>query len=73
MTEGLGEGVGADSRSSSRPSRRALERLRGLGAEVLERSLPEHLQAGGIAFAGFVEGVTALFAGGGNGFHHAGR
>jgi amidase len=71
VTEGLGEGVGAQS-PVVEALEAALERLRGLGAEIVERSLPEHLQAGGIAFAGFVEGVTALFAGGGNGFHHEG-
>ena len=49
------------------------ERLRELGATVDELSLPEHLQAGGIAFAGFVEGMTALVEGGGNGYHWPGR
>ena len=71
VTEGLGEGVGAQA-VVVEALEAALDRFRGLGAEVVERSLPEHLQAGGIAFAGFVEGVTALFAGGGNGFHHEG-
>ena len=60
VTEGLGEGVGAQA-VVVEALEAAVERLRGLGAEVVERSLPEHLQAGGIAFAGFVEGVTALF------------
>ena len=59
VTEGLGEGVGAQA-VVVEALEAALERLRGLGAEVVERSLPEHLQAGGIAFAGFVEGMTAL-------------
>ncbi len=36
-------------------------------------SLPEHLQAGGVAFAGFVEGMTALMTTGGNGIGWAGR
>ncbi len=53
--------------------RDAAERLAGLGAELCEVSLPEHLQGGGIAFAGYVEGMTALVAGGGNGHHWAGR
>ena len=36
-------------------------------------SLPEHLQAGGVAFAGFVEGMTALMTSGGNGIGWRGR
>ena len=36
-------------------------------------SLPEHLQAGGVAFAGFVEGMTALMTSGGNGIGWTGR
>ena len=71
VTESVGEYVGAQT-PVVEALNAALERLRGLGAEVVEVSLPEHLQAGGIAFAGFVEGMTALVAGGGNGFHHAG-
>jgi amidase len=53
--------------------RGAVERLRGLGAEPVEMSLPEHLQAGGIAFAGFVEGMTNLLETGGNGIGWHGR
>ena len=53
--------------------RAAAERLAGLGAELYERSLPEHLQAGGVAFAGFVEGMTALMTSGGNGIGWSGR
>jgi amidase len=72
VTEGLGEGVGAQA-PVVEAFHEATERLRELGAEIVERSLPEHLQAGGIAFAGFAEGLAALLSGGGNGFHHADR
>ena len=41
--------------------------------ELREVSLPEHLQSAGIAFAGFVEGMTNLMESGGNGFGWAGR
>lgn len=53
--------------------RETIERLRGLGAEIVDVSLPEHLQAGGIAFIGFVEGMTSLLEGGGNGYSWRGR
>ena len=36
-------------------------------------SLPEHVQGGGVAFAAYVEGMTALLRGGGNGYHWSGR
>jgi amidase len=72
VTEGLGEAVGADPAVVA-AVREAAERLAALGAAVSELSLPEHLQAGGIAFAGFVEGMTALVEGAGNGYHWPGR
>jgi amidase len=53
--------------------REVIEQLRGLGAETVEVSLPEHLQAGGIAFIGFVEGMTNLMESGGNGYSWPGR
>jgi amidase len=53
--------------------REAVELLRELGADVREVSLPEHVEAGGIAFAGYVQGMTELVTGGGNGFHWEGR
>lgn len=43
------------------------------GAVIEEVSVPAHLQAGGIAFAGFMEGMAALLRGGGNGYHFEGR
>ena len=51
----------------------AVERLAGLGAEIRRVSLPAHLQAGGIAFAGFVEGMYELVTSGGNGYAWKGR
>ena len=72
VAEGLGDAVGADERVVG-AFQEALERFRSLGAVVHEISLPEHVQAGGIAFAGYVEGMTALLGGGGNGYHWSGR
>lgn len=70
--EGFGEGAGVEPATAD-AVRASVERLRGLGARIVEVSLPEHLQAGGIAFAGFVEGMTNLMESGGNGFSWAGR
>ncbi len=72
LTEGFGEAVGADD-GLVQAVRRAVERFEELGAELRELSIPEHLQAGGAAFATFIEGMTALIAGGGNGYHWPGR
>ena len=72
VTEGFSEAVGAEPATCA-AVRAAAERLAGLGAELHERSLPEHLEAGGVAFAGFVEGMTALMTSGGNGIGWSGR
>lgn len=72
VREGFGEGIGTEEAVVAAVYE-AVDRLRSLGADVRELDLPEHLQAGGIAFAGFVEGMTALLAGGGNGYHWFGR
>jgi amidase len=72
VAEGFSEAVGAEPATCA-AVRAAAERLAGLGAELCERSLPEHLEAGGVAFAGFVEGMTALMTSGGNGIGWAGR
>lgn len=72
LAEGFGEGAGADP-GMVEAVRAAIGRLERLGAGVCELSVPEHLQAGGVAFATFVEGMTALVAGGGNGYHWPGR
>lgn len=49
------------------------DRLVEAGATVEEVHLPEHLSGGGIAFAGFVEGMYALLRGGANGYGLSGR
>lgn len=72
LTEGFGDAVGAGE-TLVRAVGAAIERFEALGAEMLEVSVPEHLQAGGAAFATFIEGMTALVAGGGNGYHWPGR
>jgi amidase len=72
VAEGFTEAVGAEPATCA-AVRAATERLAGLGAEVCECSLPEHLEAGGVAFAGFVEGMTALMTSGGNGIGWSGR
>ena len=72
VAEGFSESVGAEPATCD-AVRSSVELLAGLGAEVRELSLPEHLQAGGVAFAGFVEGMTALMTSGGNGIGWAGR
>jgi amidase len=72
VAEGFGEGVGAEP-ATVEAVRETIGRLEGLGAQALELSLPEHLQAGGISFAGFVEGMYDLCTSGGNGFGWPGR
>ncbi len=52
---------------------RTRSRLEAVGAAVTEISIPAHDALGPVAFAGFVEGLTALLDGGGNGHHWRGR
>lgn len=63
--EGTAETMGA--------VRVAIERIRELGATITEVSIPEHAFAPTLAFAIFVEGLTATFTGFGNGYHWVGR
>lgn len=70
--EGFGEAVGAEP-AMVEAVRGVADRLRALGADVTDVSLPEHETAGAVAFAGFIEGMTALITGGGNGYHWRGR
>jgi amidase len=72
VEEGFSEGVGAEP-ATCEAVRETVERLAGLGAEVRDVSLPQHLEAGGVAFAGFVQGMTALMSSGGNGIGWSGR
>jgi amidase len=50
-----------------------VERLRALGAVVRDVDLPEHLENGPVANGTFVEGMSGLLAGGGNGYQWHGR
>lgn len=72
VTEGFGEAVGAEP-GVVEAVRGFATQLRELGAEVQELSIPEHETAGAVAFAGFIEGMTSLITGGGNGYHWRGR
>jgi amidase len=72
VAEGFAADAGVEPRTAD-AVREVIELLRGLGAEAVDVSLPEHLQAGGIAFIGFVEGMTNLMESGGNGYSWSGR
>jgi amidase len=72
VEEGFSEAVGIEPATAD-SVRGTVERLRELGADTVDVSLPEHLQAGGIAFIGFVEGMTNLMETGGNGYSWRGR
>jgi amidase len=72
VAEGFSEDVGAEP-ATCEAVRATVERLAGIGAAIHDISLPAHLQAGGIAFAGFIEGMTALMTSGGNGIGWSGR
>ncbi|GAB6984169.1 amidase family protein [Nocardioides pyridinolyticus] len=72
----LAEGFSEDDeprRQTSEAVRAVAGRLGDAGAVVAEVSVPEHLQGGGVAFAGFIEGMAATALGGGNGYHWKGR
>jgi amidase len=53
--------------------RAAVERLKELGADVKEVSVPEHLTGSALFFVSVIEGQTATIAGFGNGYHWRGR
>jgi amidase len=72
VEEGFSETVGIDPRVTG-AVRAAVEQLEALGATAMPLSVPEHLTFGDVAFAGFIEGMTALMTGGGNGYHWPGR
>lgn len=50
----------------------AVERIRSLGGEVVDISIPEHTMAGPILFAAMLEGVMATLHGNGEGYHRGG-
>lgn len=72
VDEGFSEEVGAQP-AVIEAVEGAVGRFETLGSAVRRISLPEHVQGGGIAFAGFIEGMTDLMASGGNGRGWAGR
>ena len=72
VIEGFGEVVGAEPGVVD-AVRGVADQLRELGADVRDVSIPDHETAGAIAFAGFIEGMTSLITGGGNGYHWRGR
>jgi amidase len=72
VREAFGDEVGMEPATAA-AVRDAVARLEALGADAVDVSLPEHLQAGGIAFIGFVEGMTNLMETGGNGYSWPGR
>jgi len=72
LVEGFGEGTPEED-ATSRSVRDVAARMAAAGAELVDVSVPEHAAAGGIAFAGFIEGMAASLYGGGNGFHWKGR
>jgi amidase len=72
LEEGLAESAGIEAATASAAGE-AVERLSRLGAQVQRISVPEHLQSGAVEFGCFVEGITAQFSGGGNGWHWTGR
>ena len=53
--------------------REAIDRLRGLDAEVEDVSIPEHALGEVVTIGSSMEGMAALLAGGGNGYHHPGE
>lgn len=71
VAEGFSDSIGID-QSTAEATRSAIDRLSEIGAEIHEVSIPEHVIGGTLAVGSFVEGMTALVAGGGNGYHWAG-
>jgi amidase len=72
VEEGFSPKAGVE-RETVAAAQAAIERLKELGAEIRSVSVPAHLSSAAIGFAGFIEGMTALISGGGNGWHWRGR
>lgn len=72
VTEGFSPEVGAQP-AVVEAAQTAVARFETLGAAIRPISIPEHVQGGGIAFAGFIEGMTDLMGSGGNGWGWKGR
>jgi len=72
LREGVDPAVGIEPAVES-AFRRAVERLREAGADVVAVSVPDHLTAGPIGFATFLEGMAATAMSGGSGYGWKGR
>jgi amidase len=72
VEEGFSEQVGADAAVVAAVNG-AADRFEELGADVVDVSLSEHVAGGGIAFAGFIEGMYDALTSGGNGYAWQGR
>jgi amidase len=72
VAEGFGERVGTQPEIADAVIE-AAERLRELGADVVDVSLPEHLLGEAATLGSSMEGMAMLLAGGGNGYHRPGE
>jgi len=72
VTEGFADGSDLY-RATSSAVRAAADRMAIAGADVIELSVPGHLEGGSIAFAGIMEGMWGLLQSGANGRHWQGR
>jgi amidase len=70
LIEGFGKQVGV-APTSAAAVRTAVERMAELGAVVTEVSVPEHLLAGDLLYAIYIEGASALWKSGGIGYGSA--
>lgn len=72
LREGLDPVIGCDPKVEE-AFLESVDRLRSMGATVVEVSVPDHLTAGPIGFAIFLEGMAATAMSGGGGYGWKGR
>jgi amidase len=72
LAEGIDPEIGTDD-AVINVTQSVVEKFEELGADIRNVSIPEHLESRGLAFACFVEGMTATLEGFGNGYHWSGR
>jgi amidase len=72
LSEAFSDAVGVEE-ATARAAMEAVRRLQGIGAEVVQISIPEHLTAGDVVICCALEGLTATYFGSGNGYHWLGR
>lgn len=72
VTEAFADEVGVEPATAA-AVRTAAGQLERLGADLVERSVPEHLEAGAISYGIAFEGLSALLRSGGNGYQWAGE